>query len=148
MAKENLTGKQKRFCIEYLKDLNATKAAERAGYSKDTAFSIGWENLRKPLIKKYIDNQLDEAMTESKIMLKSRIIKELKDIAFSDNGIELLSDKDGNVYDVRITDKLKGIDMLGKYLAMWTEKIELSGNQEKPVLVSIADIMGKNEPST
>ena len=47
-----LTEKQKRFCDEYLIDLNATQAAIRAGYSPDTAYSIGQENLKKPEIKK------------------------------------------------------------------------------------------------
>ena len=51
----NLTPKQKRFCQEYLIDLNATQAAVRAGYSEKTAYSVGNENLRKPEIKKYID---------------------------------------------------------------------------------------------
>lgn len=45
-----LTAKQRRFCEEYLIDLNATKAAERAGYSKETAYSIGHELLKKPEI--------------------------------------------------------------------------------------------------
>ena len=43
-----LTGKQERFCLEYIKDLNATQAAIRSGYSQDTARSIGCENLTKP----------------------------------------------------------------------------------------------------
>ena len=47
MAK--LTAKQQRFVDEYLIDLNATQAAIRAGYNEKTAFSIGTENLRKPL---------------------------------------------------------------------------------------------------
>jgi phage terminase small subunit len=46
----NLTDKQERFCQEYLIDLNATQAAIRAGYSSNTAYAIGWENLRKPEI--------------------------------------------------------------------------------------------------
>ena len=40
-----ITKKQKRFCEEYLIDLNATQAAIRAGYSPDTAGAIGAENL-------------------------------------------------------------------------------------------------------
>jgi len=48
---EKLTAKQEKFCHEYLIDLNATQSAIRAGYSEDTAHSIGWENLRKPEIK-------------------------------------------------------------------------------------------------
>ena len=31
---EKLNPKQERFAIEYIKDMNNTKAAERAGYSK------------------------------------------------------------------------------------------------------------------
>lgn len=123
-----MTEKQKKFCVEYLKDLNATQAAIRAGYSENTAWSQGWENLRKPELKDYIDKELEEAMNESKAAIKSRIIAELKDVAFGDSGIELLKNKEGDVYYIRITDKLKALDMLGKYVAMFTEKVELSGN--------------------
>ncbi|ENX58319.1 MULTISPECIES: terminase small subunit [Acinetobacter] len=49
-----LRGKQKIFVHEYLKDLNATQAAIRAGYSARTAGSIGDENLKKPEIQKAI----------------------------------------------------------------------------------------------
>ena len=40
-----LTAKQRAFCQEYLVDLNATKAAERAGYSKCRAGRTGFEIL-------------------------------------------------------------------------------------------------------
>ncbi|WP_211657543.1 terminase small subunit [Parapedobacter composti] len=40
-----MTDKQKRFCEEYLVDLNATQAAIRAGYSENTAKEIAYENL-------------------------------------------------------------------------------------------------------
>jgi phage terminase small subunit len=53
---EKLTDKQKRFCEEYLIDLNATQAAIRAGYSAKTAKSIGQENLTKPDILQYVKN--------------------------------------------------------------------------------------------
>lgn len=45
-----LTPKQAKFVAEYAKDANATQAAIRAGYSERTAYSIGFENLRKPEI--------------------------------------------------------------------------------------------------
>ena len=38
------------FCREYLKDLNATQAAIRAGYSANTARQISSENLTKPYL--------------------------------------------------------------------------------------------------
>lgn len=46
MAK--LTDKQELFAREYLKDLNATQAAIRAGYSEKSAAAQGCENLIKP----------------------------------------------------------------------------------------------------
>ncbi|WP_183560634.1 terminase small subunit [Mucilaginibacter sp. SP1R1] len=60
-----LTIKQKRFVEEYLKDFNASDAARRAGYSEDTAYSIGYENLRKPEIKIEIDKILDALSMEA-----------------------------------------------------------------------------------
>ena len=55
-----MTAKQKRFCDEYLIDLNATQAAIRAGYSKRTARQIGKENLTKLDIKEYIEKRMEE----------------------------------------------------------------------------------------
>lgn len=68
MAK--LTAKQKRFCDEYLIDLNATQAAIRAGYSKKTARAIANENLTKPAIKEYINQRMEE---KEKSLLQSKM---------------------------------------------------------------------------
>lgn len=59
-----LTEKQKRFCDEYLIDLNATQAAIRAGYSEKTARQTATENLSKPYIREYIDKRLAEKDAE------------------------------------------------------------------------------------
>lgn len=55
-----MTNKQKRFCDEYLIDLNATQSAIRAGYSPKTAYRTGFENLNKPQIKEYIEKRMQE----------------------------------------------------------------------------------------
>lgn len=49
-----MTLKQQKFADEYLVSGNATKAALKAGYSKKSAYSIGAENLKKPVIAAYI----------------------------------------------------------------------------------------------
>ena len=54
------TVKEERFIEEYLKDFNATQAAVRSGYSKNTARQIGYENLTKPHIKAEIQKRLTE----------------------------------------------------------------------------------------
>ncbi|MDP4144502.1 MAG: DUF1804 family protein [Bacillota bacterium] len=78
-----LTDKQRLFCIYYIKYFNATKAAIKAGYSKDTSYIIGFENLRKPNIKAEIErlkqNKLNRAM-----LSPDDIFQKYMDIAFSD----------------------------------------------------------------
>ena len=62
---EGLTRKQKKFCHEYLVDLNATEAAIRAGYSAKTARVIGCENLTKPHIAEYIAKMLNSVQNKN-----------------------------------------------------------------------------------
>jgi phage terminase small subunit len=79
----NLTDKQKLFCIYYPKCFNATKAAIKAGYSKDTAYSIGFNLLKKVEIKTEIQrlkqNKLNRAM-----LSPDDIFQRYLDVAFSD----------------------------------------------------------------
>lgn len=56
-----LTRKQQAFITVYLSNgFNATKAAIAAGYSRNSAYSIGWENLKKPEIAEAIEQALNE----------------------------------------------------------------------------------------
>lgn len=68
---EKLTSKQRRFIEEYCKDFNATRAAKEAGYSESTAFVIGYENLKKPYIKKQVEMRLAAlTMTADEALLR------------------------------------------------------------------------------
>ena len=64
---EKLTNKQALFVKEYLKDLNATQAAIRAGYSKKTANVIGPENLSKPYIQKVISEAMQKRSERTQV---------------------------------------------------------------------------------
>ncbi|MCM3141672.1 terminase small subunit [Brevibacillus sp. MER 51] len=79
----SLTEKQRLFVFEYLRDFNATRAAMAVGYSKKTAYSIGWENLRKPQIQAEIKRQKD-AMVDDLGVGVQRVIAEYMKIAFAD----------------------------------------------------------------
>lgn len=78
-----LKAKQKRFIEEYLVDLNATQAAIRAGYSPESAGSIGSENLKKPEIRARIDHAMAERSKRTGINA-DRVLRELGRIAFVD----------------------------------------------------------------
>ena len=79
----DLTDKQKRFCEEYVIDLNATQAAIRSGYSKDTANVQGSQNLSKLNIQEYI-SQLQESKSEELNISQNMVLQELMKVAFGD----------------------------------------------------------------
>nr|WP_294020800.1 terminase small subunit [uncultured Lachnoclostridium sp.] len=146
-----MTKKQKRFIEEYLIDLNATQAAIRAGYSPDTAKAIGCENLTKPDIRAHIDRAMAERSKRTGVNA-DRVVQELAKIAFV-NATEVIDPKtatvredalpedtaaiqsvkvktfgeDGLEREIKMADKLKALEMLGRHLGMFKDRLELSG---------------------
>ena len=106
-----LTSKQALFCKEYLIDLNATQAAIRAGYSKNTACAIGTENLRKPNIALFIQEAMAER-SESTGITADYVL----------NGIKELTDTLRQGEDPKAA--YKGFELLGKHLALFSDKID------------------------
>lgn len=94
---KKLTPKQEAFCQEYLVDLNLTQAAIRAGYSRDTAHTTGWETIRKPEVAARI-KQLREEAANGLNLTRERILQELSRIAFFD--IRKIVTADGAVVPV------------------------------------------------
>lgn len=78
-----LSMKNRIFIGEYLRDFNATRAAMAAGYSKKTAYSIGWELLRKPEIQVAIKKYTESIMSDVGLNAQ-RILMEYMKIAFAD----------------------------------------------------------------
>lgn len=151
---KRLTNKQKRFCEEYLIDLNGTQAAIRAGYSPDTAAVIASENLTKPNIRARIDKAMADRSKRTGVNA-DRVVRELARVAFVNAPDVIDLDKavlkDGATSDdtaaisavkvkcsvtdtgqtiereIKLSDKIKALELLGKHLGMFTDKMELSG---------------------
>ena len=149
-----MTKKQKRFIEEYLIDLNATQAAIRAGYSPDTAKSIGSENLTKPDIQARIAKAMAERSRRTGVNA-DRVVMELAKIAFVNANDVIDPDtatvradalpedtaamqsvkvktfgEDGLEREIKMADKLKALELLGRHLGMFKDKVELSGALE------------------
>ena len=92
--KKPLTELRERFCREYLIDLNATKAAERAGYSDKGAAQMASFLLSIIKISARIQ-ELQAARAERTGTTADRVIQEIKQVAFSEIGEYLSFDKDG-----------------------------------------------------
>ncbi len=153
-----MTKKQKRFIEEYLVDLNATQAAIRAGYSPDTAGSIGSENLKKPEIRARIEKAIAERSKRTGIN-QDRIVMELAKIALlnpkglvnfdeatikedaADEDVAAVAsvrvkrfptkDGEGVEREVKMYDKTKALELLGRHLGMFKDKVEISGLDEE-----------------
>lgn len=67
MTGKKLTLRQQLFCQEYMRDLNATKAAIRAGYSEKSAMEQGYQLLQKPPVQKAISEAIKERTERTKI---------------------------------------------------------------------------------
>lgn len=157
-----MTKKQKRFVEEYLIDLNATQAAIRAGYSPETAGSIGAENLKKPEIK----NRIDKAMAERSRRIginQDRVLQELARIGFakitdvvdpetaeirtdaSDDdlaciqSIKIKPNEFGTEREVKLYDKKSALVDLGKHLGLFKDKVELTGDMDLNITIDYGE---------
>lgn len=124
-----LTAKQQRFVAEYLIDLNATQAAIRAGYSEKTAGSIGDENLKKPEIAKAVQEAMQKR-TERTQIDADYVLRTIVETIERCKQAEPVRDRDGEAtgeYKFEANAVLKGAELLGKHLKMFTDKTELTG---------------------
>lgn len=138
-----MTAKQKRFCDEYLIDLNATQAAIRSGYSKKTAYSIGNENLMKPELKKYIEERMAEK--ESQLIAdQDEVLKYLTSVmrGESQSEIVVVEGVGDGMSEARAIQKapdekerLKAAELLGKRYGLYTEKVEQQVDMDLNIVV-------------
>lgn len=93
-----LTIKQKRFADEYIISGNATEAAIKAGYAERSAYQLGAENLKKPQIKSYIDERLEE-LNDKAIAKQDEILRYLTSVVWGGQEALLWSSR-GKTADV------------------------------------------------
>lgn len=155
-----LTEKQKRFCEEYLTDLNATQAAKRAGYKNP---EIGRQLITKNNVSEYLNKLRNEQSKRTQITA-DMVINELAAIAFSDrtkiarvnaDGVVELSETDNlpdtlkkaisgikeGKFGVEVSsyDKIKALELLGKHLGIFSEN---KSNDTDKVIEKLDEVLG------
>jgi phage terminase small subunit len=155
--------KQQLFCQEFVVDMNATQAALRAGYSKNGARNQGSRLLANEGIRSEISRLVCERAERTSITV-DMVISELAKIAFGSIGdlvnwdsstvtlIEKgLIPKDaiaaiseisetvtaGGTVTTKVSreSKVKCLELLGKYLSMFTDRHIHEGNKDAPILI-------------
>lgn len=153
-----MTEKQKIFADEYLVDLNATRAY-RAAYPAvkrdETAAQSGSRMLRNAKVAAYISKRMEDRQRRTEIT-QDRVLQELAAIAFTD-ATDIVSVKQNTVFvkntadltevqkkaiagikqskdgaiEVKMNDKKAALELLGRHLGMWNDKLEVSGLREE-----------------
>ena len=152
-----MTEKQKIFADEYLIDLNATRAYRVAypSVKKDeTAAQAGSRMLRNVKVAEYIQERMEERQKRTEIT-QDRVLEELAAIAFAraadfaevKDGFVIIKDtaglseqqikaiagiKEGKFgIELKLNDKEKALELLGRHLGMFKDKVEVSGLEEE-----------------
>lgn len=145
MAK--MTVKQKRFCDEYLIDLNATQAAIRAGYSEKYAHTNAAKLLQNTTIKAFIDERMAEKESEL-IADQNEVLKYLTSVLRGESESEIVVVENIGDYmsEARTMQKapdekerLKAAELLGKRYGLYTEKVEQAVDMELNISVDYGD---------
>jgi len=85
ITESGLTVRQERFCMEYLKDFNATAAAKRTGYLDKSAHCTGSRILALPLAKQFLKAEIQKMNVDIR-MASEAVNKELLNIAYLNRG--------------------------------------------------------------
>ena len=145
-----LSAKRQRFVDEYCIDFNGTQAAIRAGYSARTANEQAARLLATVSVKRALEEKRAEIAESSKLKV-SDVIDELRNIAFSDitqvisfnnskakiKSSRKLSEDARKVIasvsqtqaglTIKMHDKVKALELLGRYLNIFTDRVEVDG---------------------
>lgn len=147
VADKKMTAKQKRFCDEYLIDLNATQAAIRAGYSEKTAKQIGQENLTKPDLKEYIEKRMAEKEA-ALVADQTEVMKYLTSVlrGQSQSEVVVVEGVGEGCSEARTMQKapdekerLKAAELLGKAHMLFTDKVQQEVDMDLNITVDYGD---------
>lgn len=154
----NLTPKQEEFVREYLVDLNGKQAAIRAGYSPTSAEVTASKLLRVPKVADAIAKARGERAERVNITA-DRVLEELAKLAFVD--LSAAYDANGNLLKpsempaevkaalagvdfaktgdriARFAAKDRALELLGKHMGLFRDKVEHSGPDGQALSISI-----------
>ncbi len=108
-----LTLRQARFVKEYLVDLNGTQAAIRAGYSAHTANKQSTRLLTNADIKAAVEAGTAKQHAQLDLTAQ-KVLTELLGVGYATVAAT----------DVRVSDKLRALELLAKHLGLLTEQVD------------------------
>lgn len=115
MASRGLNPKQQRFVAEYLKDLNATQAAIRAGYSERTANEQGSRLLANVSVREAVERGQGKIADKLELTAE-RVLQDLEEVRVRALG------------DGQYAPAVRAIELRGKHIGMFVDRTETTAN--------------------
>ncbi len=166
----DLSAKEAAFAVEYLKDMNATAAARRAGYSARSAKQLGSRLLHRPAVAARIAQLQGERRTAVKID-SERVLIELARVGMSNlrdfctwgpDGVKLkaadelppelaacvaevteTSGKNGKQIRFKLHDKARALEMLARHLGLFGDEKPATSALEQALLAVADRLLGR-----
>ncbi len=118
--------------------LTATLRKRRSVYSKKTAYAIGLNNLKKPELREYIDNQLEQLHNKN-IADSQEVLEYLTSVMrgeHKEQTMQLVGDGIQKITDIDVSakERLKAAELIGKRYGLFKENIDVAG--AVPVVIS------------
>lgn len=152
-----LTPRERRFADEYIANgRNATQAYKKISpNAKDTTCATkGLEMVRKQSVSDYIKMKTKERLDASSLRADN-ILDELIAIGFGQTQKGMNKQIDNVTGEVKkdltyemtavTEDRLKALELLGKNLAMWTDKTEINANIAPVTIVDDIGVMDDDD---
>ena len=164
-----LTPRARRFVEEYLVDHNATQAIVRAGFTGTRPDIAASKLMAVPAVAEHVEKRVQDKLRGAGVRA-DRVLQELAAIAFSDAsaifdqngnikpaskwdeatraalaGIEVErttrhGDSATEIAKVKRWDKLRALELIGKHLAMFVDRTELTGKDGVPLAPPVINI--------
>lgn len=128
MKKNELTQKQKLFCLEYLKTFNATDAYKKVYWVSQKTAEANWcRMLSNDKVSEFLSTKSKQKIekTETGVEYVLENLKEIVEIWMGRQNIEL-NGQEKKIYDLKNVNS--ALEKLWKYHKMYTERVEQDGS--------------------
>lgn len=148
--------KQELFCLQYLKDFNATRAYKEVYWVKQKTAEVQWcKMLSNPKVSEYLKSKAEEklkkadvtaerviqslvevanrCMQKAPVMTKWKDPKQVRERIEDENGDEV----EANVWRFDSAGANSALEKLGKYLKLFTDKVEVSGEVIQSITIKL-----------
>ena len=120
-----VSARERRFVEEYLVDHNGSQSMLRAGFTGTRPDIAASKCLARPRVQQLLEKRIEDKLRGAGIR-SDRVLTATAEIAY------------GAKYEPR--DRLRGLELLGRNLKLWTDRTELTGKDGAPLTPPVINI--------